>query len=146
VHTFRNSSRVVPPALGQGEAIAVGVLDRDVRAAPQSSRVARGQPDDLVHIVVVADDHVDAVAVRELLRCTPPTELVGRCADRAVAVAGGPLDLEPAVAPIAPTDRLIVDRGVEAEPDALNQIPHTGKCRAELRVSRNIRFHEFILS
>ncbi len=31
---------VIPPALGQGDALAVGVLDADVSAAPLGSRVA----------------------------------------------------------------------------------------------------------
>src|SRR5262249_36744355 len=137
---------VISPALGQGEALAVGVLDRDVSTAPLGSRVAHGQPDDLVLVVVVADDHVDAVAVRALLGSTPAAELVGCRSDRAVALAGGMLDLEPALASFAPANRVIVDRRVAAEVHAADLLADTGKRRADLVGSWNLRFHTFFLS
>ena len=99
-----------------GKTLAAGSSDRKLRIWDD------GQPDDLVLVVVVADDHVDAVAVRALLGSTPATELVGRRADRAVALAGGPLDLEPALAPLAAADRVIVDRRVEAEVHAADLV------------------------
>jgi hypothetical protein len=74
----------------------------------------------LVLGVPVADNDDQAVALRALVRLAPPTGLVRGCPDRATALVGGPLDLEPALATRTPADRVIINRGVEAEVAALN--------------------------
>jgi hypothetical protein len=46
---------VIPPALGQRDPAAIGVLEPDMSAAELGSRVASRQPDDLVlpmHLVI----------------------------------------------------------------------------------------------
>ena len=86
-------------------------------------------------VVVIADDHIDAVAVRALLRSAPATELVGRRPDRAVTLSGGSLDLEPALATISPADRVVVDRGVETAVHAADLLAHTSKSLAGLDVA-----------
>ena len=100
---------------------------------------------DLVLIVVVADDHVDAVAIRALLGLAPAIELVGRRADRAVALAAGPLDLEPALAAVPSADRVIVDRRVEAEVKSGDRLAYACEGREDLIESRDLRFHGFLL-
>jgi hypothetical protein len=116
-----------------------------VGAAPLGSRIAHGQPGDLVLVVEIADDHVDAVAARALLGSTPATEPVGRRLDRAVALARGPLDLKPTLAPLAATDRVIVDRRVEAQVPAAQLLADGFERRANLIGGRDFVIHGYVI-
>jgi hypothetical protein len=92
-------------------------------------------------VVPVADNDDQAVAVRALLRGTPTAVLVRRRPNRAIALVLGPLDLEPALAALAPADGVIVNRGVEAKAAACDAVAYFGKRLADLVVSRNLRIH-----
>src|ERR1700729_3685464 len=94
--------------------------------------------------VPIADNDDQAVAVSALVRLAPSIVLVRGRPDRAVALVGSSLDLEPALAAFTPADRIVVDRSVEAEMTVLDLITHFGERSADLVVGWDLRFHGFM--
>ncbi len=97
------------------EALAVGVMDVDAASVD-------GQPGGRALAFEVIDDDRDVEAVRALLGLAPPAGLVGRGPDGAIRLAPVILDLEPALAALPTSDRVVVDRGIQAEVVRLDEL------------------------